>query len=328
MPGALLGPFGRCELGTDVVTLGRLPANTVVVDDSKTSGRHAEVWPDGAGYMLVDVGSTNGTLLNGQALRPQEPQALRAGDVITIGLTQITVELASGAGASAPTEYLISSSGSVYPPTEPLAKSAGRGLPPTQRVAPAYALDYTSDAGYIPPPPPPPYVLPPPAKKRSVKRWVVLAISGGVALGLMVCACLGVLLYTVYTHSPEGITNQYYTDIKNRDYTAAYQLLGTAAQEVLTLEAQQNHVASGEQVFTFVFSCLDTQLGLVTDFSTTKRGEGNGAAAVDVRVTRSKESYTDPIKLLQEKTGWKVIFFASPPNQQCLPASAGKGVMT
>src|ERR1051326_1134736 len=121
MQGALLGPFGRCGLGKDVVTLGRLPANTIVIDDSKTSGRHAEVWPDGAGYMLVDVGSTNGTLLNGQPLRPQEPLPLHAGDVITIGLTQMRVELASSAVTSAPTEYLAPSASAAYTPTEPLA---------------------------------------------------------------------------------------------------------------------------------------------------------------------------------------------------------------
>src|ERR1043166_1973911 len=135
MQGALLGPFGRCGLGKDVVTLGRLPANTIVIDDSKTSGRHAEVWPDGAGYMLVDVGSMNGTLLNGQPLRPQEPVPLHAGDVITIGLAQITVELASTAGTYEPTEYLTTSAGAAHTPTERMPSSAGGGFAPTQRVA-------------------------------------------------------------------------------------------------------------------------------------------------------------------------------------------------
>ena len=110
MQGALLGPFGRYELGKDVVTLGRLPANTIVIDDGKTSGRHAEVWPEGAGYMLADVGSTNGTALNGQPLRVHQPQPLRDGDVITIGLTRVTVALA-GTSGSAPTEYSASLGG-------------------------------------------------------------------------------------------------------------------------------------------------------------------------------------------------------------------------
>src|SRR5215472_4231164 len=119
MQGALLGPFGRYALGNDVVTLGRLPANTIVIDDGKTSGRHAEVWPEGAGYVLADVGSTNGTMLNGQPLRVHEPQPLRNGDVITIGLTRVTVELAATSG-SAPTEYLSSSASASYAPTERL----------------------------------------------------------------------------------------------------------------------------------------------------------------------------------------------------------------
>ncbi len=109
MQGALLGPFGRYALGREVVTLGRAPANTLVIDDSKASGRHAEVWPDGAGYMVVDVGSTNGTLLNGQPLRPQEPQPLRDGDVITIGLTRVTVEMTADQNAALVTEPLAAS---------------------------------------------------------------------------------------------------------------------------------------------------------------------------------------------------------------------------
>lgn len=322
MPGALLGPFGRYELGKDVVTLGRLPANTIVLDDSKASGRHAEVWPEGAGYMLVDMGSTNGTLLNGQRLRPHEPQPLRAGDVITIGLEQITVEMAASA-AFAPTEYLASSGGAAHAPTEQLSSSSGGGFAPTQRVAPSYTPDYGSSSAYVPPPPPPPYVLPSPPRKRSARKWVLLGVGGGLAFLLLGCTCVGVLIYTIYTHSPEGVTNQYYTDLKNQDYSAAYQLLGTAAQELITLEAQQNHVATGEQVFSFVFSCLDAQLGPVTAFSTTARGQENNTAAVDVRVTRSKEQYTDPIKLLQESKGWKITFFASPPNQSCIQANAG-----
>jgi hypothetical protein len=325
MQGALLGPFGRYELGKEVVTLGRLPANTIVIDDSNASGRHAEVWPDGAGYMLVDVGSTNGTTLNGQPLRPHAPQPLRDGDVITIGQVRVTVALTAGAGASAPTEYVAPSAGAAYAPTERLASSSSSGFAPTQRVAPPSLPDYEAVSGYVPPPPPPPYVLPPPPKKRSKKKWIWLGVGGGLAFLILGCACVGVLLLTIYTHSPEGVTNQYYMDIKGQDYGAAYQLLGTAAQAALTIAAQQNHLATGLEAYTLIFSCLDGHLGPVTAYSTTKLGEGNGAAGVDVNVTRSREHYVDHVKLLQENSGWKITLFSAPPNQPCLTARAGLG---
>jgi hypothetical protein len=166
-------------------------------------------------------------------------------------------------------------------------------------------------------------VLPPLPKKRSAKKWILLGVGSGLAVLVLVCACVGVLVYTIYTHSPEGVTKQYYTDVKNQDYAAAYQLLGSGAQQLLTLEAQQNHLAAGQQLYTAVFVCLDRQFGPVTAYTTALHGQDNGRAAVDVSVTRSKEQYTDPIKLLQESSGWKIALFLLPPNQQCLKTSIG-----
>lgn len=324
MQGALLGPSGRYALGREVVTLGRAPANTLVIDDSKASGRHAEVWPDGAGYMVVDVGSTNGTLLNGQPLRPQEPQPLRDGDVITIGLTRVTVEMTADQNAALVTEPLAASARAAYAPTERLAPSVAGRFAPTQQVAPSNLPAYSASPAYaLPPPLPPPYVLPPPPKKRSAKKWILLGVGSGLAVLVLACACVGVLVYTIYTHSPEGVTKQYYTDVKNQDYAAAYQLLGSEAQQLLTLEAQQNHLAAGQQLYTAVFVCLDRQFGPVTAYTTALRGQDNGRAAVDVSVTRAKEQYTDPIKLIQESSGWKITLFLLPPHQQCLKTSVG-----
>ena len=154
---------------------------------------------------------------------------------------------------------------------------------------------------------------------------MLFGIGGGLAFLVIACTCVGLLLYTLYTHSPEGVTNQYYTDIKGQQYIAAYGLLGTAVQAAFTVEAQQNHLASGPQLYSFLFSCIDSQLGPVTAFSTNKLGEGNGAAAVNVSVTRTKEQYVDPVKLIQESSGWKITLFSPPPNQQCLKSSAGAG---
>ena len=71
--------------------LGWLPKCDVVLSDPNASRRHAEVRWDGRGYVLHDLGSMNGTFLNGQQVT--EPMPLSPGDVITVGTTPIEVQL-------------------------------------------------------------------------------------------------------------------------------------------------------------------------------------------------------------------------------------------
>ncbi len=55
----------RFPLGDAVVTIGRADDCELVIDDPRVSRRHAEIRPSGPDYVLVDLGSTNGTLVNG-----------------------------------------------------------------------------------------------------------------------------------------------------------------------------------------------------------------------------------------------------------------------
>ena len=72
-------------------TFGRKIGNDVVVSgDSFVSGSHAEIWYESERYRLVDVGSTNGTKLNGRKLLAHEPQLLTDGDEIVLGQTPFT----------------------------------------------------------------------------------------------------------------------------------------------------------------------------------------------------------------------------------------------
>jgi pSer/pThr/pTyr-binding forkhead associated (FHA) protein len=68
-----------------ILTFGRKPNNDVVLTDSYISGRHAEITTDNAGIYLTDVGSTNGTVVNGQRLVAHEKQLLLDGDEIQLG---------------------------------------------------------------------------------------------------------------------------------------------------------------------------------------------------------------------------------------------------
>lgn len=72
----------------EAVTIGRSKSNDLVVDDSKTSRHHAKVVKDQLGrFEFQDLGSTNGSMLNGE---PIWRSILTDGDVLTIGLTEVT----------------------------------------------------------------------------------------------------------------------------------------------------------------------------------------------------------------------------------------------
>lgn len=73
-----------------VSTVGRSRDCDVVVPDANASRVHAEVRHIGLDYYLVDMGSTNGTEVNGQIVKRH---ALADGDTIVMGTTEIRVEL-------------------------------------------------------------------------------------------------------------------------------------------------------------------------------------------------------------------------------------------
>lgn len=81
--GALvLADGSRVPLTDKPIVIGRLADCDIVIEDSNASRRHAEVRPDGPDYLLTDLGSTNGTRLNGVSVRSQ---LLSHGDHIAIG---------------------------------------------------------------------------------------------------------------------------------------------------------------------------------------------------------------------------------------------------
>ncbi len=90
----------------------------LVINDSKASSRHAEIRSDGNGYTITDLGSTNGTFVNEQQLRANEPRQLHANDAIRIGDTRYTYEV-SGNPQIDPTVYVDKGSNATpgYDPT-------------------------------------------------------------------------------------------------------------------------------------------------------------------------------------------------------------------
>lgn len=81
--GSLVLPSGeRVPLGDQTTLIGRVDECAVVLDDPKVSRRHAEIRPAGDAYRIIDLGSTNGTEVNG---RKVSDQLLTEGDRIRIG---------------------------------------------------------------------------------------------------------------------------------------------------------------------------------------------------------------------------------------------------
>jgi hypothetical protein len=88
---AVLAGLGRrTVLEGPRVVVGRSRDCELTVDDANVSRRHAEFRPKGDGWMVVDLGSTNGIKVNGRRV---EQANLRDGDRITLGLTELDFEL-------------------------------------------------------------------------------------------------------------------------------------------------------------------------------------------------------------------------------------------
>jgi hypothetical protein len=75
---------------SDGALLGRGDQADIRLEDSFASSRHARLVPQGNVMVLEDLGSTNGTYLNGEPLRG--PQPLHVGDTIRIGDSEFTFE--------------------------------------------------------------------------------------------------------------------------------------------------------------------------------------------------------------------------------------------
>lgn len=76
-------PGQTYDLSKDVVTMGRDVTNDIVLADPEVSRQHARVNQTPGGLVLEDLGSTNGTFVNGERL--VSPRVLKAGDLVGLG---------------------------------------------------------------------------------------------------------------------------------------------------------------------------------------------------------------------------------------------------
>lgn len=88
---SLVLPDGRAlSISAAPLVIGRLPECAVVLDDTNISRRHAQVAMDDGAVVVSDLGSTNGTFVNGRRVTRA---TVRPGDEITVGTSRLRVEV-------------------------------------------------------------------------------------------------------------------------------------------------------------------------------------------------------------------------------------------
>ena len=160
-------------LDQDLLTLGRDPGNNIVINDPQVSRQHTRIVRQGDLMVVEDMGSTNGTFVNG--MRLTEPHTLANSDVIGLGdvvtLTYYGVDIAA-------TEVLAGS-----PTASPALPSYGPP-PPTFEPTPPPAYAAVS--------PPPPAAPPVEEIKSKTRLWI------GCGCLVFILACIAVGLFVWY----------------------------------------------------------------------------------------------------------------------------------
>lgn len=80
------------NLDRPVLVVGRQMGNDVLLNDTQVSRRHVQFELRDGQVFVIDLGSANGTTVNGQKLPPNEPKPLRAGDLVRLGITSLALQ--------------------------------------------------------------------------------------------------------------------------------------------------------------------------------------------------------------------------------------------
>jgi pSer/pThr/pTyr-binding forkhead associated (FHA) protein len=115
------------QLTKDRTTLGRRPYNDIVIDNLAVSGEHSVLQMMGNEVHLEDLNSTNGTYVNGKAVKKQR---LENNDTIEIGKYKIKyINEAASAGFEKTMMIKVGASGAAVPPARPPAAASTASAP-------------------------------------------------------------------------------------------------------------------------------------------------------------------------------------------------------
>jgi pSer/pThr/pTyr-binding forkhead associated (FHA) protein len=133
------------QLTKDRTTLGRRPYNDIVIDNLAVSGEHAVIHMNGPEVVLEDLNSTNGTYVNGKAIKKQ---ALQNSDGIEVGKYKIKF-VADNAGDNFDKTMVVKSrpTTAAAAPAPVQQASPAPAAAPIAPVAPSYPATGSTDSG-------------------------------------------------------------------------------------------------------------------------------------------------------------------------------------
>jgi predicted component of type VI protein secretion system len=162
------------------IIIGRDASNGVAINDSEVSRKHAKLSLHGSAYVVQDLGSTNGTFVNGQRITGS--QVLNPGDTVSFGENIVLVYEA----AHDPNATVISSAQApktVAPVSRPAPAPAPAPVP-----APAYA-PVQAYSGQVPAGPVPMAAAP---EKKSSKALIIIIV---LIILCLILACIAIFVW-------------------------------------------------------------------------------------------------------------------------------------
>ena len=146
---------------TAAVTVGRLPDNTIVIDNSAVSSRHIRIAREGPQFVVEDLESTNGTFVNGDKITKR---ALRHGDTILVGKHKIFFDRMGEAefeGAELPGRDMPDFGGTVILDADQQQRLLAAAQARMQARTAAHKIAVPAPAAEVPAAAPPPKPKPP-----------------------------------------------------------------------------------------------------------------------------------------------------------------------
>jgi hypothetical protein len=208
------------ELSQAELTVGRDMINAIAINDPEISRQHARLVAQPGGYVIEDLGSTNGTFVNGQRL--MGPHLLRPGELVLFGEN---VSLVYEMLEFDPNATLVSST-NVQPPSYPMpayeqppAQGTFQPIPQARSAPPTYSQQIPQQPAYYPPQTPtvsgggqiPPQEVYPEEERRPSRTWLWAGLG---CLVVLLCVCVGAAFVfdslNLYCTAPFNIPTEFF----------------------------------------------------------------------------------------------------------------------